>query len=177
MGDKFQDKIKAKDKIITTDNALKKDPPARVKLIAIPIKALPFELIPSGHNQNDERLLVFTGAIISPISNIFHSYQNLLVDSGYKLDDNKAIKFSIPQVHEKKRSRFHNSYFATALSVPADEIKEKFPNSEIIYVKSIDELAVKYQDLVAQRQKELDVYLKQERKKLKAAQDAYRRGR
>ncbi len=170
MNKKFQDKIKPGG----VQAKAGKEP---VELIAIPIKALPLELVPPGHNGKDEKFLVFTGAVTGPVKNIFYSHQSLLIkagyNSGYNLED-KAIKFTIPQVHEKKRSRFHNSYFAPAQSVAAAEIKDKFPNAKITYVNSVEELAGEYRSLVAQRQEEQERSLQQERLKLIAGRNNHR---
>ncbi len=167
MSKKFQDKVRAEE--VQPGMAVKP-----VELIAIPIQALPLELVPLGHNSNDDKFLVFTGAVTSPVKNIFHSHQSLLIDagynSGYNLED-KAIKFTIPQVHEKQRDKSHKSYFAPAQSVAAAEIKDKFPNAKITYVNSVEGLAEKYRLLVSQRQKELEVYLQLERRKLEAARN------
>jgi len=148
MSKKFQDKVRAEE--VQPGIAVKP-----VRLIAIPIQAIPPELIPAGRTQNNDRMLVFTGAVVTVNNNIYYNHQSILRSAGYS-GNNFAEKFSIPGIHEQKyrKNKGSSTYFATAQSVHRDELKDKFPNAKIVIVKSFDEFVERYKELV-QEQKEL----------------------
>jgi hypothetical protein len=145
---KFQDKL-------NSDSIKPKNIPQPVELIAIPVKMLPSELVASNHKSNDDRLLVFTGAVVTANNNIYYNHQSILRNAGYS-GNNFAEKFSIPGIHEQKyrKNKGSSTYFATAQSISPDELNDTFPNARIVIVKSFDEFVERYKKLV-QEQKEL----------------------